>query len=162
MKYIISDDESVFVNLMDEGYYRSFSKRVIKEYAAEMVRGGLWEKSESDSKSYESFNNLLPKGMNSEGNHLFVIMDDSNDVIGDLWLQERGQELHIASIYISQSKRGIGIGTILVQWVEKWAIEKNCNFITLHVFDANKNAICFYKKLGFEKYEKGMRKNLNG
>lgn len=159
--HIISVDNGICLHSMDDKYYQYFSKRVIKQYAVDMVSNGRWQEEEADDKSLECYNQLLPEGINSKANHLYIIKDDSSNNIGDLWLQERGEELHIVSIYLVEEKRGGGIGAAVASWIEKWASKKNFNFITLHVFESNKNAIMFYKKMGFESYENGMHKRIN-
>ncbi|MDA0782121.1 MAG: GNAT family N-acetyltransferase [Rickettsiales bacterium] len=160
MEFMIPDTDSICVSSMDKSHYRSFSKRVIKEYAHKMVGGGKWNENGSNDKSAKVFNEILPDGLKSENNYLFVIKDKECSIIGDLWLQKRGNNLHIVSIYINETKRNTGVGTNVAVWLEKWAGENGFDSITLYVFDANKSAKRFYTKLGFTEYDNGMRKNI--
>ena len=57
--------------------------------------------------------------------------------------------LNIHDIYVTESRRGNGIGKQLIQAVEDKAISENCGKITLEVRKDNLNARDLYKSQGF-------------
>lgn len=56
----------------------------------------------------------------------------------------------VADIAVSQSSRGKGIGTKLIQKAVEWAREKNLGGLMLETQDVNLLACRFYHKLGFQ------------
>ncbi len=59
---------------------------------------------------------------------------------------------HTASFGVAVCKkyRNLGIGTILMKELMKWAEDKGAEKLWLSVFSTNERAIALYKKLGFE------------
>jgi len=56
--------------------------------------------------------------------------------------------LYIDSFFVDDSKRGEGIGKIMFQYLAKYSINKNCEFLEWGCLNWNISAIGFYKKLG--------------
>lgn len=56
----------------------------------------------------------------------------------------------ITELFIRQSYRGQGIGTRLMQDVEKYLLQRGCNVIRVEVFVPNQDAHQFYKNLGYQ------------
>lgn len=52
-------------------------------------------------------------------------------------------------IIVTESSRGKGYGTALMNAAKEWAKERDCNFINLDVLVNNPDAIKLYEKLGF-------------
>ena len=53
-----------------------------------------------------------------------------------------------------------GLGRILMEKTQEWAITKGAEFIELNVYEFNKNAISFYERLGYQTSSRRMRKSL--
>ncbi|RUM50247.1 MAG: hypothetical protein DSY47_02235 [Hydrogenothermus sp.] len=60
---------------------------------------------------------------------------------------------NILSIVVDKKERGKGLGKLLVDEFEKVCKENNKEYLTLSVRKSNKNAISFYKKVGFIPYK---------
>ena len=58
--------------------------------------------------------------------------------------------MYIHTFVVKEKYRGRGIGTLLLNYAMKIKDEKKIDVISLHVDDKNKNAVKFYKKLGFK------------
>jgi GNAT superfamily N-acetyltransferase len=56
--------------------------------------------------------------------------------------------LYIDDLYVKETYRGCGIGTLLLKQLARYALERNCCRLEWHVFDWNQPAIAFYEKLG--------------
>jgi len=52
-------------------------------------------------------------------------------------------------IFVKSKHRGKGIGTALIRTAEDWFGGKKCGAVFMNHYAANKNAIKFYKKLGY-------------
>jgi GNAT superfamily N-acetyltransferase len=55
----------------------------------------------------------------------------------------------LESMYVIESHRSSGIGAQLVQTFISWARAKECQRMAVSAYAANKQAIAFYKRLGF-------------
>ncbi len=84
-----------------------------------------------------------------------------NNVIGYLKLNEGEAQtenktknsIEIERIYVLKDYQGNKIGQMLYETALEFAIEKKVDFIWLGVWEENKNAIRFYEKNGFEKFD---------
>ncbi|MEH2463074.1 GNAT family N-acetyltransferase [Nostoc sp.] len=57
---------------------------------------------------------------------------------------------HIFILYVVLEHRRRGIGTALMRYVEKWAIQRGDRQIGLQVFQSNKPALNLYNQLGYQ------------
>lgn len=62
----------------------------------------------------------------------------------------RGDSAHIHEIYVVPEQRGERLASRLLERVETWAADQNCDYLTLDVDIANERAREFYRKSGFE------------
>ena len=86
---------------------------------------------------------------------ILLIAEDSENIVGFI-SAERGfanRIKHSAYIVIGvlNSHSGRGIGTKLLEQIEKWAIENNIIRLELTVMTHNINGIKLYEKMGFKK-----------
>ncbi|EPJ44382.1 MAG: N-acetyltransferase GCN5 [Osedax symbiont Rs1] len=56
--------------------------------------------------------------------------------------------LYIDGFFIDQSMRGKGLGNILMQFLSKDALDRNCEMLEWGCLDWNTTAVDFYQKLG--------------
>jgi ribosomal protein S18 acetylase RimI-like enzyme len=68
--------------------------------------------------------------------------------------------VEISDLFVKEEFQGKKIGLKLVQLCISWAKQNNFEKIVLKVFPNNKNAVEFYKKIGFSDFFVEMRKNL--
>ncbi|MDO5755388.1 MAG: GNAT family N-acetyltransferase [Tissierellia bacterium] len=68
--------------------------------------------------------------------------------------------VNIADFIIHPGFRNLGYGKKLIQAVEKWATEKDADFVSLSCLSKNKSAIEVYKKLSYGEYSVHFRKEL--
>lgn len=81
----------------------------------------------------------------------FLIIEESAQPIGRLYLQDRGQEIRIVDIAFIPSLRGKGIGTAILEYLQA-AAQKKQQYLGIHVERFNP-AICLYRRLGFREVE---------
>lgn len=127
-----------------------------------------WEsKFDSDCKTSRESVNELFEDLNpgKEGNAIYVAEYEGN-VVGfvsfrrafknDLLVLKKVEVLHITDISVMPDFRGKGIGTYLIEKVKDYADKKGIKYLKLVVFSENQGAVRFYKRVGFESYEKIM------
>lgn len=88
---------------------------------------------------------------------VFVYADESNQVLGHLFLQIKSPDtpirtpvktLYIDDLCVAESARGQGIGQKLYDFARNYAKNQNCYNLTLNVWDANTGALRFYQRQG--------------
>ncbi len=118
-----------------------------------------------DQNSLENMNAYLERAFNlkqlekelSNISSKFFFVYFNNEVVGylkvntnDAQSEEMGDEsLEIERIYIKNKFQKHGLGKYLLNKAMEIALERNKKKIWLGVWEKNKNAIAFYKKMGF-------------
>ncbi len=65
-----------------------------------------------------------------------------------------GQGLEIEKIYFREAHQGKGLGKLMMSHAFQTALDLKKKFIWLGVIDTNHSAFAFYKKLGFNEFDK--------
>ncbi len=87
------------------------------------------------------------------------VYDRGGDVLGYVFCELQRQSsgslkpltsLYIDNICVAPEARGQHVGTALFEYVSKYAREKGCYNITLHVWECNPGARAFYESLGLK------------
>lgn len=115
---------------------------------------------EEDMEAYikEYFNETSLKYSINDKQTLFYLAKEANEIVAyiktnfksipNASLQGKGIELE--RIYVLKSCIGKGLGDLLLQKAIKVAIENQCDYLWLGVWEHNIRAISFYKKNGFQ------------
>jgi len=74
---------------------------------------------------------------------------------------QQTRECHVSELFVRESARGRGIGTKLLETVERWAVEHNCTLTKLNVDSGNEPARALYEQAGYEVRRHEMRKRLD-
>jgi ribosomal protein S18 acetylase RimI-like enzyme len=91
----------------------------------------------------------------------------SGQTLGCLWLgnaidQVSGDRYtHIFLLYVNPDHRRLGLGTVLMEHAETWAMEHGNGQIGLHVFVDNLPAHALYRRLGYTSQAIFLRKHLS-
>ena len=130
--------------------FEHYAEKAVHSYAAELVKSGSCSEDVSLKQAQKTYDSLLPKGLESEGQYLFHIINDTDAVIGMIWFGERpNHEGFIYDFSILEHFRNQGFGTKALELVEVEAKNKAIKKLSLHVFGHNINAIRLYKKMGY-------------
>ncbi|GEL12074.1 Ribosomal protein S18 acetylase RimI [Flavobacterium glycines] len=89
---------------------------------------------------------------NIESGHQFILAKEENTVLGFASFEHHYQNKNstkIHKIYILPETQGKGIGKLLIDAIEKLAVENESESLLLNVNRFNK-ALTFYQKLGFK------------
>ncbi|MFS1512098.1 GNAT family N-acetyltransferase [Chengkuizengella sp. SCS-71B] len=148
---------------MSAVHYEKFISHSIDHFANEKVKAGTWSQEEALNKSKETFERLLPQGLNTNLHHLLSIVNEEK-TIGWLWYffddSKLQKEAFIYEFYLDEEHRGKGYGKDSLIALEKMSKEKGIEKISLHVFAHNERAINLYKKMNYEPTDISMSKKI--
>lgn len=133
--------------ISEKTFYETFSDENSEEDMEKYLRENF---------SYEQIESEIKK----EGS-LFYIVEDKDEVVAYMKINfdkaqtEEGHlnTLEIQRIYILQEYKGRKIGKRLIEIAKSVAEENELNYVWLGVWENNFNAIKFYEKQGFVKFD---------
>ena len=151
---------------MTEDEFQMYLEYHIQDYAQEHVKSGRWSEEEALEKSAEEYQQLLPQGLQTPNNHLFMVVDEQQEKnVGTLWfaLQERAgqQQAFVYNVEIFEEFRRRGYASHAFQLLEERVAELGATSIGLHVFGHNRAAREMYEKLGYVATNINMVKKLS-
>ena len=121
-------------------------------YAFDIARAGASEEA-AHAKAERDFPALLPDGVASEGQSLYTVVEDGEQV-GVLWVAERGGDfgtsLFVYDVQIDEAHRGRGLGRAAMVLAEEEARRRGIATVTLNVFGGNDVARNLYRSLGYD------------
>ncbi|MCS1351496.1 N-acetyltransferase [Mechercharimyces sp. CAU 1602] len=151
---------------MNEEQFSSFFEETVREYAEEYVKEGRWTPSESIERATKEANELLPKGIQTNGHFLCSLHHEVVGIIGTLWYAVKTNmdeiSAFIYSIQINEEFQGKGYGKQALIALETELAPMNVSSIGLHVFGHNKRAHQLYTKMGYIPTSIKMKKHLRG
>ena len=133
--------------------YDAWLERVIPAYADEKVASGQWPASSALERSLKEFAELLPRGRDTESNHIYTVLGAEGEGVGTLWIAIKDRaDRRIAYVYdvvIAPKHRRRGHAVRAFQALEQEAARLGLGGIALHVFGHNHEAQALYRKLGY-------------
>jgi len=141
--------------------FEHYIKSAVTEYASELTKSGMFAEKDSLKKSQQTFDMLLKDGVETDGQYLFHIINETDAIIGMIWFGIRpNNEGFIYDFSINEAFRSQGFGTKAMELVETEAKSHGIKKLDLHVFGHNFAAISLYKKMGYEIYSMNMSKEI--
>ncbi|NDI34108.1 GNAT family N-acetyltransferase [Chengkuizengella sediminis] len=144
-------------------HYEKFTSHSINHFANQKVKAGTWLQEDALNKSKETYEHLLPQGLNTNLHYLLSIVNEGQ-TIGWLWYffddSKLQKEAFIYDFYIYEEHQGRGFGKSSLSALDMLARDKGIKKISLHVFAHNKRAKQLYEKMGFEATDISMSKVL--
>jgi GNAT superfamily N-acetyltransferase len=124
-------------------------------YGDAMVEAGYWPPGDSYRRGKDVHAKLLPQGVETLDQHLFVIEAPAERApIGVLWLAidrtSSPPSGFIYDVFIAQPFRGRGYAEQAMLALEQKARALGLLHLALHVFASNEPAKALYAKLGYE------------
>lgn len=119
------------------------------EFVSMLIEKNLGDVIRKSFKGYFNTELFFDRAMNI-GNSYMVYKNESP--CGFFWYSSRGMSLHINTIVIDKKYQGKGIGTYIIDELEKLAKSKKFEYIELGVQGSNKYAYSFYIKKGFMEF----------
>lgn len=151
---------------MSEAGYQRFRETSIREYAQANIDAGRWPPEAALERSRDAYDQLLPKGLKTPGQHLFTIHDDVQGAdVGVMWLAvtehpggQRSGYVYDVAIAVGHRRQGHARAAFVA--LEALAREMGLAEIGLHVFWNNEAAQALYRSLGYEPTGINMHKKL--
>lgn len=128
--YIVEVDD-IGRNRRDEGFGEHFAKETIEETKGDK---GVIYMAEDEKGQVIGF---------SAG---VINLPNDEDLLGGNDPRSWGR---VTELFVNEKFRGKGVGRLLMEKLEDYFKKRDCGFIRVEVFEPNKNAHGFYKKLGF-------------
>lgn len=139
---------------MTQDEFNKFTERSLKNYANELIKSGM----ENELTAYEEaklqFEKILPDGLKSNDNFLYVARNELYEDVGVIWYQmnPRNNEYgFICDFYIYEIHRRKGYGTQVLTAIEEDAHKHGIKVMVLSVFKYNTPACELYYKVGYIK-----------
>jgi ribosomal protein S18 acetylase RimI-like enzyme len=153
---------------MTPAEYEPWLSAEIQAYADEKVQAGNWTVAEALERSAEEHRKLLPRGLDTPDNWLYMIMPNSAPgaepaAVGVLWLAVPPWKPPQAFVYdflIYEPYRRRGYARQALLALEEKVRALGLDTIGLHVFGHNHAARALYEKAGYEITNINMAKKL--
>ena len=149
---------------MSQEQYFFYLKADLPRYAAENVQAGFWSETEALVRAKETYDRFLPHGVETPGQHLYMICNQYEEEIGMIWIgtQPGGVKASgfVYNLYIEEGFRRQGYGRAAMVAAEEQARELGWTSLALHVFGHNQAARKLYESLGYEVRSMNMVKQL--
>lgn len=149
---------------MTEAEYSSYRESGCRNYALSKAKEEKIPMAEATRLAEESFSNLLPEGVQTPFQFLFVIENKQQQPVGHIWFGRKTNfDAHYAWIYdieVYPEFRGKGFGRGAMIAIEEEIKKVGLDSIGLHVFGTNRNARQLYQEMGFQETNVVMRKDL--
>lgn len=99
------------------------------------------------------FNRMDFKEYDSDDNIFYITLNEKDEIIGTIGgIKKEGNVLYMNSLYVRKDYRNSRLGTKLYNMLLEFCKIKAYKEITLRVFFQFTDAINFYEKNGFKKY----------
>lgn len=147
---------------MELDEFQKYISFAVNEYAEEKIQAGTWQRNDALANSEQTYNRLLPNGLETSENYFYSIYDDSN-IIGYIWVgndNENESNAFIFDFEIYKQYQNNGFGSKAIILAEKEAKSMDFSSIGLHVFGSNQRAIHVYQKCGYGITDIKMQKEL--
>src|SRR4051812_11377817 len=101
---------------MTQEIFTHWYENAIRDFAADKVEGGQWPAEQAIQRSRESYERLLPEGLNTKNNHIYSVQEQSTgENVGVIWVAITtidGQTMaFVYDVLIYEQHRRKGYGT---------------------------------------------------
>lgn len=146
-------DSGLTLRPMEWNEFSDYRQWQINIYAAEKVAAGNCSLEEALSESMQEVAKLLPDGLKSEGQFIFIA-ELKSERIGTVWV-DIDRELEVPQAFviyieIDQALRGQGLGRELMYATQLEGRKLGAKGFALSVFDHNSVAKNLYMSVGFQ------------
>jgi RimJ/RimL family protein N-acetyltransferase len=150
----LQEPQNVTLVEMDEKSFRGYTDHLVRDYAADKVKAGVWSAEEAEDRAAREVEGLLPERTLTRDHYLYSVRDESIPAeVGILWISPRnsgtGRTLWIYDVIVHEEFRRRGYASRILHLVEDKARELGAAKVELHVFGHNHGARALYAKLGY-------------
>lgn len=137
---------------MTPASFPEFAAANTAAYAEDLVRSRAVIPRDAPRRAQEEFDELLPDGLDTEGQLLFDIVDEGRPR-GTLWLEIDGPTAFVCDVAVAASERGKGYGRAAMVAAEDLCGRLGADTVRLSVFGFNDAGRRLYESLGYERVE---------
>lgn len=144
----------IILNKMTQDEFEKFTEWSLKNYANELIESGMEIELTPYEEAKSQFEKILPNGLLSNDNFLYIAQNEFNEDVGVIWYQinPRNNDIgFICELYIYEKHRRKGYGTQVLNTIENDARKHGINRMVLSVFKYNTPACELYYKCGYIK-----------
>ena len=144
---------------MNQEIYNNYIQNALRQYAEEGAKSGRnMDFADALKLAKKEFNSLLPDGLKSKNQFLYIILNNENQNIGIMWFSSESNhgenEAFLCDMEINKEYRGKGYGHESMKLLESKVKELNLDSIGLHVFLHNEIAYSLYNKIGYQEIKR--------
>jgi ribosomal protein S18 acetylase RimI-like enzyme len=148
------DLDALQLRPMRSDEFPAYLERSMRDYSQELADNAGITIEQARAKSERTYAELLPDGLDTEGHHLFFIVDGSGERVGELWLGIR-EPLGVREAFgydfsVLPELRDQGIGRRAMELAVDIARGLGATRLGLSVFGDNDRAMHLYRSFGFE------------
>ncbi|GHC82728.1 GNAT family N-acetyltransferase [Streptomyces flavofungini] len=140
--------EGTTARAMTEDEYTAWVGHTRAAYAQDWIDRGV-PAAQAHAKAEADMSSSLADGLATPGARLSVLAH-GDEVVGTLWVAERGSEIYVYDIEVRAEHRGRGYGRGLMLLAERQCLEAGKDRVGLNVFAGNTPALRLYESLGYE------------
>lgn len=136
--------------------FEQFAQWSVNDYADDLIKSGNETAEGAFAASQNEFNEMLPSGLNSLDNYLYVIQNECFVDVGMIWYQKHMQKPTVAFIcefIINKEYRQRGYGKDTLLKIAEDAKDKGFKAMGLNVFKFNQIAYNLYIACGYQVVE---------
>lgn len=136
--------------------FARFVQWSIKDYADDLIKSGNETPEKAFSVAQNEFTEMLPNGLSSLDNYLYVIQNAELIDVGMIWYQKdlfKSNLAFIGEFIIKAEFRQRGYGKESLEKIAEDAREKGFAMMGLNVFKFNTIAYSLYTKCGYKVVE---------
>jgi ribosomal protein S18 acetylase RimI-like enzyme len=93
--------------------------------------------------------NGLEKTLEKPNSWILKCLDELNQIVACVHLEKDETQLYLGMLTVSPTLQNKGIGKLLLQEAERFALKENCNSIYMTVITERKELIAWYEKHGY-------------
>lgn len=139
---------------MTQDEYRRFKAYSIADYANDLMKSHGFHREQALKQSTEEFENMLPKGHETDGQFLLTIEDTQRrKAVGLIWffyeMDHGTRQVWISDFLIHDGERRKGYATAALSEMERMAKTAGCTESALYVWDHNQAGCNLYQKCGY-------------
>jgi GNAT superfamily N-acetyltransferase len=143
----LGDPGRVVLRPMTQEQFDAYMESNADEYAQELTASGL-DPELARERSEEQLAELIPDGLDSEGQRFFTAYDGEL-AVGRLWLSIERPMAFVYDVAVDEGQRRKGYGEGIMNAGARWSRDHGHPGIGLNVFAHNPNARALYDKLGY-------------
>ena len=123
---------------LDDAPFREYRKQLVRDYAQDKVRAGVWSGAEAEGRASRDLDQLLREGPATRDHFLYSVRDDSVPAeVGIVWIEVRdsgvGRTLWIYDIIIHEQFRRRRYARRTLELIDEKARVLDAARVELHV-----------------------------